>query len=98
MSLTTSPPCVVDMKTLRWFPILLAALLRAPKCQHTGSLQRAWHAEELAAKWSQNFGMARCETRIRVQDEEKTPIKQDTKKGKLRFYPYNIKCAPLGFL
>ena len=24
------------------------------------------------------------------QDEEKTPIKQDTKKGKLRFYPYNI--------
>ena len=26
-----------------------------------------------------------------MQDEEKTPIKQDTKKGKLRFYPYNIK-------
>ncbi len=26
----------------------------------------------------------------RAQDEEKTPIKQDTKKGKLRFYPYNI--------
>ena len=25
-----------------------------------------------------------------LQDEEKTPIKQDTKKGKLRFYPYNI--------
>ena len=25
-----------------------------------------------------------------VQDEEKTPIKQDIKKGKLRFYPYNI--------
>ena len=25
-----------------------------------------------------------------MQDEEKTPIKQDTKKGKLRFYPYNI--------
>lgn len=24
------------------------------------------------------------------QDEEKTPIKQDTKKGKLRHYPYNI--------
>ena len=24
------------------------------------------------------------------QDEEKTPIKQDIKKGKLRFYPYNI--------
>ena len=24
------------------------------------------------------------------QDEELTPIKQDTKKGKLRFYPYNI--------
>ena len=29
-----------------------------------------------------------------MQDEEMTPIKQDTKKGKLRFYPYNIKCAP----
>ena len=29
-----------------------------------------------------------------MQDEERTPIKQDTKKGKLRFYPYNIKCAP----
>ena len=42
--------------------------------------------------------MNRCETRIRLQDEEKTPIKQDTKKGKLRFYPYNIKCAPLGCL
>ena len=26
----------------------------------------------------------------RAQDEEKTPIKQDVKKGKLRFYPYNI--------
>ena len=25
-----------------------------------------------------------------VQDETNTPIKQDTKKGKLRFYPYNI--------
>ena len=25
-----------------------------------------------------------------MQDEEKTPIKQDIKKGKLRFYPYNI--------
>lgn len=25
-----------------------------------------------------------------VKDEERTPIKQDTKKGKLRFYPYNI--------
>jgi inorganic pyrophosphatase len=25
-----------------------------------------------------------------AQDEEGTPIKQDTKKGKLRFYPYNI--------
>ena len=25
-----------------------------------------------------------------LQDEEKNPIKQDTKKGKLRFYPYNI--------
>ena len=25
-----------------------------------------------------------------VQDETSTPIKQDTKKGKLRFYPYNI--------
>ena len=25
-----------------------------------------------------------------VQDEESNPIKQDTKKGKLRFYPYNI--------
>lgn len=25
-----------------------------------------------------------------VQDEEGTPIKQDIKKGKLRFYPYNI--------
>lgn len=25
-----------------------------------------------------------------IQDEPSTPIKQDTKKGKLRFYPYNI--------
>ena len=25
-----------------------------------------------------------------MQDEPKTPIKQDTKKGKLRNYPYNI--------
>lgn len=25
-----------------------------------------------------------------AQDEEKTPIKQDIKKGNLRFYPYNI--------
>lgn len=25
-----------------------------------------------------------------LQDEPGTPIKQDTKKGKLRFYPYNI--------
>jgi hypothetical protein len=24
------------------------------------------------------------------QDEPATPIKQDTKKGKIRFYPYNI--------
>lgn len=24
------------------------------------------------------------------QDEPRTPIKQDIKKGKLRFYPYNI--------
>lgn len=24
------------------------------------------------------------------QDEERTPIKQDVKKGALRFYPYNI--------
>lgn len=31
-----------------------------------------------------------------VQDEVGTPIKQDTKKGKLRFYPYNINwCEPL---
>ncbi len=27
---------------------------------------------------------------MHCQDEEKTPIKQDTKKGKLRHYPYNI--------
>ena len=27
---------------------------------------------------------------LALQDEEKTPIKQDIKKGKLRFYPYNI--------
>lgn len=27
---------------------------------------------------------------LRAQDEEKTPIKQDVKKGALRFYPYNI--------
>ena len=40
--------------------------------------------------------MAERETRIHMQDEEKTPIKQDTKKGKLRFYPYNIKCGPCG--
>ncbi len=25
-----------------------------------------------------------------MQDEQTTPIKQDVKKGKLRFYPYNI--------
>lgn len=25
-----------------------------------------------------------------MQDEPKTPIKQDVKKGNLRFYPYNI--------
>ena len=25
-----------------------------------------------------------------IQDEVGTPIKQDIKKGKLRFYPYNI--------
>jgi inorganic pyrophosphatase len=25
-----------------------------------------------------------------LQDETSTPIKQDIKKGKLRFYPYNI--------
>ena len=25
-----------------------------------------------------------------MQDEEQNPIKQDTKKGKLRFYPYPI--------
>ena len=25
-----------------------------------------------------------------MQDEEKNPIKQDIKKGNLRFYPYNI--------
>ena len=29
-------------------------------------------------------------TLLNVQDEENTPIKQDIKKGKLRFYPYNI--------
>ena len=28
--------------------------------------------------------------RPRMQDEVGTPIKQDIKKGKLRFYPYNI--------
>lgn len=27
---------------------------------------------------------------MRMQDEDANPIKQDTKKGKLRFYPYNI--------
>ncbi len=27
---------------------------------------------------------------VGVQDEVGTPIKQDIKKGKLRFYPYNI--------
>ena len=32
-----------------------------------------------------------------VQDEEKTPIKQDVKKGNLRFYPYNM-CATLSSL
>ena len=35
-----------------------------------------------------------CDTRYwacaRAQDEPTTPIKQDIKKGKLRFYPYNI--------
>ena len=30
-----------------------------------------------------------------LQDEANTPIKQDTKKGKLRFYPYNINVRPL---
>ena len=30
-----------------------------------------------------------CHT-LYLQDEPSTPIKQDTKKGKLRFYPYNI--------
>lgn len=34
-------------------------------------------------------------TVLACQDEEKTPIKQDIKKGKLRFYPYNINwCVP----
>ncbi len=27
---------------------------------------------------------------LHMQDETFTPIKQDIKKGKLRFYPYNI--------
>ena len=31
-----------------------------------------------------------CQCFPRPQDETNTPIKQDTKKGKLRFYPYNI--------
>ncbi len=31
-----------------------------------------------------------CCAAVHGQDEEKTPIKQDTKKGKLRHYPYNI--------
>ncbi len=34
--------------------------------------------------------MSRYPTWMCVQDEPKTPIKQDVKKGKLRFYPYNI--------
>jgi inorganic pyrophosphatase len=31
-----------------------------------------------------------CHRIFPEQDEPSTPIKQDTKKGKLRFYPYNI--------
>ena len=31
-----------------------------------------------------------CINMLYLQDEEGTPIKQDIKKGKLRFYPYNI--------
>lgn len=31
-----------------------------------------------------------CIPTLCVQDEECTPIKQDIKKGNLRFYPYNI--------
>lgn len=34
-----------------------------------------------------NFCIVRV---VRGQDEERTPIKQDVKKGNLRFYPYNI--------
>lgn len=31
-----------------------------------------------------------CDASVSMQDEKTNPIKQDTKKGKLRFYPYNI--------
>lgn len=36
--------------------------------------------------------LSECDSYVRAcaQDEELTPIKQDTKKGKLRHYPYNI--------
>lgn len=33
---------------------------------------------------------ASCIPLMHCQDEDGTPIKQDIKKGKLRFYPYNI--------
>ena len=65
------------------------------------------HAEKLVSPWHEiplyaGDGLLHyiCEipkeTSAKMEvatDEVGTPIKQDIKKGKLRFYPYNINCA-----
>ena len=50
--------------------------------------QQIDHALQHTASWRHGvYRQRRCGC---AQDEERTPIKQDVKKGKLRFYPYNI--------
>ena len=45
---------------------------------------QSWNLWSWNVVWNVNTDM------LNLQDEEGTPIKQDIKKGKLRFYPYNI--------
>ena len=40
--------------------------------------------------WISAANSPACSAHAGPQDEANTPIKQDIKKGKLRFYPYNI--------
>ena len=59
-------------------------------CERPASMP--WAASCQARSWAgASHGLSQGrEPAAPAQDESSNPIKQDTKKGKLRFYPYNI--------